>query len=66
MVASLLLKVRQQIKDQAQALYDANLRQVKSVADGIESDAESYGVSNVIPSAYKKLFEGVTPDAAAY
>jgi len=53
-------EVRQQIKDQAQALYDANLRQVKSVADGIESDAESYGVSNVIPSAYKKLFEGVT------
>jgi len=47
---------RTQIIDQAELLYDAKLKSAKQIADGIEIDAEGYGVSDVIGSAYKKLF----------
>lgn len=52
-------QVREQIISQARALYAENLKQVKSLAEGIESDAASYGVENVISKPYRDLFDDI-------
>lgn len=62
-------EVRQQIQDQAKALYMENLKQVKNLADGVEQDAAGYGVSDVISKRYKDLFKDLEkeqPQANAY
>jgi len=50
---------REQILDQAELLYNAKAESAKQVAAGIEKDAESYGVSNVIGSRFKKIFDSI-------